>query len=128
MRAHGDIMAKTKLPSYLALTPALKVFVTNLAWQSQGHIKPLHQHFALRLVLEGGFMPDEVTPHPPLQVDTVKGEDVLLFDPSAENETEQVILGGLKTKNVDVVVNKLNVGPVIGTSVKGTLHAFRDLT
>ena len=121
-------MAKAKLPAYLALTPALKVFVTNLAWQSQGHIKPLHQHFALRLVLEGGFMPDEVTPHPPLRVDTVKGKDVLLFDPSAENETEQIILGGLKTKNVDVVVNKPNVGPVIGISVKGTLNAFRNLT
>ena len=25
-------------PAYLPLTPALKVFVTNLAWQSQGHI------------------------------------------------------------------------------------------
>jgi hypothetical protein len=87
MRVPGDIMAKTKVPAFLALTPALKVFVTNLAWQSQAHIKPLHQHFALRLVLEGGFMPDEVTPHPPLRVDTVKGRHVLVFDPSAENET-----------------------------------------
>lgn len=121
-------MSKAKLPSYLALTPALKIFVTNLAWQSQGHIKPLHQHFALRLVLEGGFMPDEVTPHPPLRVDSLKGKDVLLFDPSVENEAEQIVLGGLKTKSVDVVVNKSNVGPVMGISVKGTLNAFRNLT
>lgn len=121
-------MRKTKLPDYLALTPALKVFVTNLAWQSQAHIKPLHQHFAMRLVLEGGFMPDEVTPHPPLRIETTRGEDVLVFDPSVENEAEQTILGGLKTKSVDVVVNKPNIGPVIGISVKGTLNAFRNLT
>jgi hypothetical protein len=121
-------MAKTKLPAYLALTPALKVFVTNLAWQSQAHIKPLHQHFATRLVLEGGFLPDEVTPHPPLRIETAKGENVLVFDALAANEAEQTILGGLKTKSVDVVVVKPNIGPVIGISVKGTLNAFRNLT
>jgi hypothetical protein len=121
-------MPKKNLPSYLALTPALKIFVTNLAWQSQAHIKPLHQHFALRLVLEGGFLPEEVTPHPPLRIDAEKGEDVLVFDPDAANEAEQTILGGLKTKSVDVVVTKPNIGPVIGISVKGTLNAFRNLT
>jgi hypothetical protein len=121
-------MPKKNLPSYLALTPALKIFVTNLAWQSQAHIKPLHQHFALRLVLEGGFLPEEVTPHPPLRIDAKKGEDVLVFDPDAANEAEQTILGGLKTKSVDVVVTKPNIGPVIGISVKGTLNAFRNLT
>src|SRR5437868_14938533 len=121
-------MPKAKLPAYLALTPALKVFVTNLAWQSQAHIKPLHQHFALRLVLEGGFLPDEITPHPPLRIDATKGDSVLVFDAAAENEAEQTILGGLKTKSVDVVVTKASVGPVIGISVKGTLNAFRNLT
>ena len=115
-------------PTYLPLTPALKVFVTNLAWQSQGHIKPLHQHLALRLVIEGGFPPDEISPHPPLRVEKLRGKDALVFDASVENEREETILGGLKSKAVDVVVAKPGVGPVVGISVKGSLGAFRNLT
>ncbi|HYA43370.1 MAG TPA: hypothetical protein VEF34_18860 [Syntrophobacteraceae bacterium] len=38
------------------------------------------------------------------------------------------ILGGLKTKKVDVVVTKSNIGPVIAVSIKGTLNALRNLT
>lgn len=41
---------------------------------------------------------------------------------------EQVILGGLKTKNVDVVVNKNTIGPVLAVSCKGVTKAFRNLT
>ena len=115
-------------PPYLALTPALKVFTTNLAWQSQGHIKPLHQHLAVRLVIEGGFLPDEVSPHPPLRVEKIKGKDALVFDASVENEREETVLGGLKSKDVDVVVAKHGIGPVVAISVKGTLNAFRNLT
>ena len=36
--------------------------------QSQQHIKPLHEYVTTRLVLEGGFAPDELRPHPPLRV------------------------------------------------------------
>ena len=115
-------------PPYLPLTPALKVFVTNLAWQSQGHIKPLHQHLALRLVIEGGFPPEEISPHPPLRVEKNRGKETLVFDPSVENEREETILGGLKSKAVDVVVAKPGVGPVVAISVKGSLGAFRNLT
>ena len=38
--------------------------------QTQAHIKPLHEYVTCRLVLEGGFHPTELTPRPPLQVET----------------------------------------------------------
>jgi hypothetical protein len=41
---------------------------------------------------------------------------------------ERTLLGGLKTKNVDVVVVKDGIGPVTAVSMKGTLNAFRNLT
>ena len=113
------------LPPYLALEPALKIFLSDVAYQSQGHIKPLHQHLALRLVLEGGFSPDEITPRPPLVSDRLGR---LSFDLSSANSVEQTVLGGLKSKSIDVVVSKTGVGPVLAISVKGTLNAFRNLT
>ena len=41
--------------------------------QSQQHIKPLHWYVACRLVLEGGFHPDEVKPRPPFTVTKRRG-------------------------------------------------------
>ena len=38
------------------------------------------------------------------------------------------LLGGLKTKNVDVVVTKNGLGPVMAVSCKGATRAFRNLT
>ena len=38
------------------------------------------------------------------------------------------MLGGLKTKDVDVVVSKAGIGPCVAVSIKGTLNAFRNLT
>ena len=38
------------------------------------------------------------------------------------------MLGGLKTKDVDVVVSKPGIGPCVAVSIKGTLNAFRNLT
>lgn len=96
--------------------------------QSQQHIKPLHWYVACRLVLEGGFLPDEVTPRPPFTCRKRGGEDQLLFDPSVATGAERTVLGGLKTKNVDVVVTKPTLGPVMAVSVKGTIGAFRNLT
>ena len=82
----------------------------------------------MRLVIEGGFLPEEVSPHPPLRVEKFKGKDALVFDASVENEREETVLGGLKSKDVDVVVAKPGVGPVVAISVKGSLGAFRNLT
>ncbi len=96
--------------------------------QGSTHIKPLHWYVASRLVLEGGFDPNEVVPHPPFRV-TKRGRfEYLHFDPSVATGGERTVLGGLKTKNVDVTVAKDGVGPCVAISVKGTLNAYRNLT
>jgi hypothetical protein len=116
------------IPDYLCLRPALEVFARSEETQSQSHIKPLHRYIALRLVLEGGFLPDEVTPHPPLRYRRVAGGSLLEFDPAAETSAEKTVIGGLRTKGIDVVVTKPDLGPVLAVSVKGTGGAFRNLT
>lgn len=96
--------------------------------QNQQHIKPLHWYVACRLVLEGGFHPDEINPHPPFAVTKGRRGKLLVYDPQSATGTESTILGGLKTKNVDVVVTKYGLGPVLAVSCKGTIGAFRNLT
>jgi hypothetical protein len=98
------------------------------ATQSQQHIKPLHWYVACRLVLEGGFHPDDIAPRPPFRVEKKGGRYFLHFDPSLATGGERTILGGLKTKNVDVVVTKDGIGPVMAVSCKGMTGAFRNLT
>lgn len=98
------------------------------AVQSQQHIKPLHWYIACRLVLEGGFHPDDITPRPPFRVTGRNDKPLLHYDPTSATGGERVVLGGLKTKNVDVVVTKDGLGPVIATSCKGMTGAFRNLT
>jgi hypothetical protein len=112
---------------------AFKEFATHKGkTQSARHIKPLHWYIACRLVLEGGFHPDDITPRPPFLVEQKKGKgrtrNLLHYDAKEGGTGEQVILGGLKTKNVDVVVNKQLVGPVLAVSCKGVTKAFRNLT
>lgn len=100
--------------------------------QSQEHIRPLHWHVACRLVVEGGFRPDEVTPRPPFLIHPAEASEgvarSLTFDAEVGGGGEQTVLGGLKTKSVDVVVSKPGIGPVMAISMKGTLNAFRNLT
>ncbi len=121
-------MPEERLPSFLNLRAALREFVTVTGTQAQQHIRPIHRHVATRLVLEGGFHPDEITPHPPLRFQTRAGLNILHLDNSLENAAEMTVLGGLKSKDVDVVVSKNGVGPVVAISVKGTGNAFRNLT
>jgi hypothetical protein len=97
------------------------------ATQSQLHIKPLHWYVACRLVLEGGFMPEEITPRPPFRVQRRNGWQ-LSYDPTVASGGERTLLGGLKTKNVDVVIVKDGLGPVMAVSCKGAIGAFRNLT
>lgn len=115
---------------WLTLQQALETFVINASGhQGQGHIRPLHYYVASRLVVEGGFYPDEITPRPPFEVskDTA-GHLILSHNPDKGGSGERTVLGGLKTKAVDVVVTKDGIGPVIAVSMKGTLGAFRNLT
>src|SRR5438034_703918 len=121
-------MSKPALPRFIQLSSALQKFVTVEGTQAQLHIRPLHQYLTVRLVLEGGFDPGEITPHPPLRVESKGLRKVLSFAPDAEDSREQTLLGGLKSKAVDVVVTKEGIGPVLAISVKGTGNAFRNLT
>ena len=96
--------------------------------QSQQHIRPLHDYVTYRLVLEGGFHPDELSPRPPLRVAQAGHRYTLHYDPHASSTTEATILGGLKTKDVDIVANKEGIGPVLAVSCKGMTGAVRNLT
>jgi hypothetical protein len=49
-------------------------------------------------------------------------EGILTYDPTAANSSERTLLGGLKTKNVDVVVTR--EGPVLAISCKGAAAEF----
>ncbi|HEY3887598.1 MAG TPA: hypothetical protein VGL73_03425 [Caulobacteraceae bacterium] len=96
--------------------------------QSAEHIKPLHWYVACRLVLEGGFAPDDITPRPPFRVARRAGGYFLEYDPTIAGGGERTILGGLKTKSVDVVVTREGIGPVLAISCKGVTGALRNLT
>lgn len=122
----------TKKPTkckWTSLHDALRVFVRcETGHQGSEHIKPLHWYAACRLVLEGGFHPDEITPRPPFTVIRKNQRHILMYDSETGGSGERTILGGLKTKDVDVVVIKDGIGPVMAISMKGTLNAFRNLT
>jgi hypothetical protein len=93
---------------------ALRTFATYTGQtQSQAHIKPLHWYVACRLVVEGGFLPEEITPRPPFRAQRRQGWE-LIYDPEVAGGGEATILGGLKTKDVDVVVTKDGIGPDCG--------------
>ena len=114
---------------WVTLREALEAFVLNVSGhQGSGHIRALHWYVACRLVLEGGFSPDEITPRPPFVVQKRGGGFLLEHSPDSAGSGERIILGGLKTKAVDVVVTKPRLGPVLAVSMKGTLGAFRNLT
>lgn len=122
-------MAKEQPCRWVTRAEALSAFVMSLSGtQSAGHIKPLHWYVACRLVIEGGFLPDEITPRPPFRATKSGDRWILAHVPDLAGRGEQTVLGGLKTKDIDVVVTKPGIGPVLAVSVKGTLNAFRNLT
>jgi hypothetical protein len=114
---------------WINLKQALTAFALNVSGhQGAGHIKPLHWYVACRLVIEGGFDPEEITPRPPFRIIKDGNRLICEHDPELGGAGERTILGGLKTKDVDVVVTKDGIGPCIAISMKGTLNAFRNLT
>ncbi|MBR7990751.1 hypothetical protein KDX04_33460 [Burkholderia cenocepacia] len=128
-RRNEPFLSAEKTCQWINLPEALWHFATyGGRTQSQEHIKPLHWYVACRLVIEGGFDPDEITPRPPFKVVRRKGKNSLVYSPELANGGERTILGGLKTKNVDVVVTKEGIGPVLAVSCKGMTGAFRNLT
>jgi hypothetical protein len=126
MRAAGRDRRRCE---WVSLRSALAHFANYAgAVQSQEHTKPLHWYVACRLVLEGGFMPEEITPRPPFVVERTGRSQAVRYDPSSAGGGERTVLGGLKTKNIDVVVVKEGIGPVMAVSCKGAIGAFRNLT
>ena len=115
---------------WLTLTEALKAFVLGLpTHQSAKHIKRMHWYVACRLVLEGGFDPETITPRPPFRIERGRGQRfVLHHDNDVAGSGERTVLGGLKTKDVDVVVAIDGIGPCVAVSLKGMLNAYRNLT
>lgn len=92
------------------------------------HIKPVHWYVACRLVLEGGFRPEDIKPRPPFLAVRDGASDILHYRPDLATGEEETVLGGLKTKNVDVVVALEGLGPVMAISCKGMTGALRNLT
>jgi len=114
---------------WVKLEDALAKFAqTTGGAQSAEHIKPLRWYVVRRLVLEGGFYPEEIRPTPPFAVKGTGRPPKLVHEDTSGGSGEQTVFGGLKTKSVDVVVSKKGLGPVLAVSVKGTLRAFRNLT
>lgn len=130
--AEDQIVARRRAPEVVRWTSeaeAFRIFATSVeATQGAGHIKPLHHYVSCRLVVEGGFRPDELTPRPPFEIEERRGENHLIYAPKSAGGGEATILGGLKTKNVDVVVTKVGIGPTIAVSCKGMTGALRNLT
>ena len=90
---------------WLSLRSALARFVEfRGTTQSQGHIKPLHWYVACRLVVEGGFDPDDIMPRPPFRVDKLKGRPVLVHEPDSGSGGERSYLNysGLYTTNSEI--------------------------
>lgn len=109
------------------LSYAARSFIAATSTESGEHIKPLHRYLGVRLVVEGGFLPEELSPSPPLKSEYRRDAWYLSFDRSASDEKEQIVLGGLKSKRIDLVLAKNGIGPVLAISVKGTSKAFRNL-
>ncbi len=122
-------MGKAEPVALTDLAKALKTFAfPSDKTQSSRHIKRLHWYVACRLVIEGGFHPDWIKPRPPFQVIRSRGKMVLHHDPSVATAGERTVLGGLKTKKIDVTAAVPGIGPALAISLKGTHNAFRNLT
>jgi hypothetical protein len=132
--ARANVPKQREVCQWLTLQGALTAFVLGLpSHQSARHIRRMHWYVATRLVVEGGFSPDDITPRPPFRVvfEPAGGSRVkalLHYDEARAGGGERTVLGGLKTKNVDVVVSLDGIGPCVAVSMKGTLNAFRNLT
>ena len=118
-----------KAPGIPTLQDGLLQLCQVVGTQSGEHIKPIHAYCASRLVLEGGFPPEWVSPRPPL---SSKRKNNAVYEleylQGAADKVERRVLGGIKYKNVDVTAVVNGLGPAMGISAKSTGNAFRNLT
>ncbi len=120
-------MTEESLLADISLSNVAQVFTSAVSTESSEHIKPLHEYLATRLVLEGGFLPEDISPAPRFKSESRHGNWYLSLGPSSKDSKEQVVLGALKSKRIDIVVAKEKIGPLLSISVKGTSKAFRNL-
>jgi len=112
-----------------SLTDAMAPLCRVVGTQSGEHIKSLHAYCAARLVLEGGILPEWISPRPPLLSKRINNASYeLSYSQAAESKAERRVLGGIKYKNVDVTTIVDGLGPAVGISAKSTGNAFRNLT
>lgn len=96
--------------------------------RAQEHIKPFHYYSAIRLVLEGGFEPETILPSPPFASCKQTLEQYRLeYTPDQTSTSEATILGGLRTKQIDLTARSAEAGPTLGISFKTTSNAFRNI-
>lgn len=106
---------------------ASKSFADFIGGASSTDEKQLHWYVACRLVVEGGFDPDDITPCPPFRVERRAGEaPVLHYAPECTNDGERGGLGGPKLDNADVVVTHDGVGPALAVSFASVTGAFSN--
>ena len=97
--------------------------------QSGEHIRPIHAYCSARLVLEGGLLPEWVSPRAPLSSKRLNNAVYELeYVSGVADKAERRVLGGIKYKNVDVTAVVPSLGPALGISAKSTGNAFRNLT
>lgn len=112
-----------------SLAEAMVPLCKGAGTQSGEHIKSLHAYCAGRLVLEGGILPEWISPRPPLvSSHTSNAVYELKYSAAAESDAERRVLGGIKYKSIDVTAVVDGLGPATGISVKSTGNAFRNLT
>jgi hypothetical protein len=117
------------LPTIPTLESSLPILCTTVGTQSGEHIKPVHAYCAARLVLEGGFSPENIFPGTPLKNIKVNNSTHKLdFSSETPQKSEHKVLGGIKYKAVDVTTVIPGIGPALGISAKSTGNAFRNLT
>lgn len=120
-------MNKTKLKTSLD-SSLYGLCTAGTKTQSQEHIKPLHRYCANRLVLEGGFPPEWISPRPQFSSTKINNAEYELnLEVLDEAQSEARVLGGIKYKDVDVTVIVPGIGPALAISAKSTGNAFRNL-
>ena len=96
--------------------------------QAQEHIRPFHAYTAIRLVLEGGFVPETLLPSPPFGSTHITNRRYRIrLDPGRARTAEATVFGGLRTKQIDLAVLAEGAGPTLGISFKTTSNAFRNI-
>jgi hypothetical protein len=77
----------------------------------------------------GRIFAGEITPRPPFRIEKGGSDGWLLgYDEKVATGGERTLLGGLKSKTVDIVIVKNGLGPTMAVSCKGAIGAFRNLT